>query len=55
VWRKGEADEGEVVGSRAGSGLERPCKKTWFTGWFVRQHLAYHDRYCACGCFGVKR
>jgi hypothetical protein len=55
VWRKGEAEEGEVVISRAGCGLERPCKKTWFTGWFVRQHLAYHDRYCACGCFGVKR
>lgn len=35
-------------------GPMKPCKKTWFTGWFVRQHLAYHDRYCGCSCFGVK-
>ncbi|KAG9552159.1 hypothetical protein KCU61_g5891, partial [Aureobasidium melanogenum] len=55
VWRQGEADEGEVIVSRADLGPTRPCKKTWFTGWFVRQHLAYHDRYCGCGCFGVKR
>jgi hypothetical protein len=55
VWRRGEADEGEIVVSRAGAGPLRPCKKTWFTGWFVRQHLAYHDRYCSCGCFGIKR
>lgn len=46
VRRKGKAEE--VLGPM------KPCKKTWFTGWFVRQHLAYHDRYCACGCFGVK-
>ncbi|KAI4717217.1 hypothetical protein E4T48_06563 [Aureobasidium sp. EXF-10727] len=55
VWRQGEADQGQIVVSRADLGPARPCKKTWFTGWFVRQHLAYHDRYCACGCFGVKK
>jgi hypothetical protein len=44
-----------TVRSKGEVGPERPCKKSWFTGWFVRQHLAYHDRYCGCGCFGVKR
>ena len=54
VWRKGEADEGEVL-CRAEFGPQRPCRKRWFTGWFVRQHMKFHDQYCACGCFGAKR
>lgn len=48
VWRRGEVD-----GLRFGP--QRPCRKRWFTGWFVRQHMKFHDQYCACGCFGDKR
>ena len=45
-----KTDDGFVVVSKP----ERACKKKWHTGWFVRQHMRFHDQCCACGCFGVK-